>query len=251
MAISLASLSRSSVRKPPRIVIYGVAGVGKTTLAAGAPKPVFILTEDGLSTIEADHFPIARSYSDVMEALWSLATEPHDFETCCVDSLDWLEPMVWAHASKENGWANIETPGYGKGYMAAVGLWREYTELLDRLRNERNMAIVQIAHSQIKRFDSPETEPYDRYTLKLKDNASAVIQEHADMIGFVNYRISTVKAEVGFNKKVARAISSGERVLYTSERPAFLAKNRYDMPDSLPLDWAAIAEYTSAPKIAA
>ena len=50
---------------------------------------------------------------------------------------------------------------------------------------------------------------------------------------FANYRISTVKADVGFNKKVTRALGSGERLLHTAERPAFLAKNRYALPDTL------------------
>jgi hypothetical protein len=47
---------------------------------------------------------------------------------------------------------------------------------------------------------------------------------------------------VGFNNKVSRGISTGERLLYTSEKPAYLAKNRYSLPDSLPLDWSALAD---------
>ncbi len=37
---------------------------------------------------------------------------------------------------------------------------------------------------------------------------------------------------------VTRALGSGERVLYTAERPAFLAKNRYGLPETLPLEWS-------------
>ena len=57
MALSIASLRRHNGRKPPRILIHGVAGVGKTTFAAGAPAPVFICTEDGLGTLDATQFP--------------------------------------------------------------------------------------------------------------------------------------------------------------------------------------------------
>ena len=104
------------------------------------------------------------------------------------------------------------------------------------------MTVIQIAHTDIKRFDSPEHEPYDRYVIKLHARAAALLQEHSDVVLFANYRISTVKSDIGFNKKVTRALGSGERVLYTAERPAFLAKNRYSLPDSLPLSWAAFAE---------
>jgi hypothetical protein len=102
--------------------------------------------------------------------------------------------------------------------------------------------VVQIAHTDIKRFDSPEHDPYDRYVIKLHARAAALLQEHSDVVLFANYRISTVKADVGFNKKVSRAVGSGERVIHTVERPAFLAKNRYDLPDTLALEWSAFAQ---------
>ena len=241
MAISLASLKSSTAARAPRILAYGVAGVGKTTFATSAEKPVVVPTEDGLGNIQVPHFPLARSFDAVMEALAALYSEPHDYKTLVIDSVDWLDPLVWARACKDNRWASIEEPGYGKGYIAALDLWRQYLDGLNALRDERNMTVIQIAHTDIKRFDSPEHEPYDRYVIKLHARASALLQEHSDVVLFANYRISTVKSDVGFNKKVTRALGSGERVLYTAERPAFLAKNRYGLPDVLPLDWQAFA----------
>jgi len=241
MAISLSSLKSSTSLSPPRLLGYGVAGVGKTTFATSADKPVVVPTEDGLGKIKVPHFPLARSFDDVMEALAALYSEPHDFKTVVVDSIDWLEPLVWQRACKDNGWRSIEEPGYGRGYVAALDLWRQYLDGLNALRDERGMTVIQLAHADIKRFDSPEHEPYDRYVIKLHARASALLQEHSDAVLFANYRISTIKSDVGFNKKVTRALGSGERVLYTAERPAFLAKNRYGLPDMLPLDWQAFA----------
>ncbi|MDG4574447.1 MAG: ATP-binding protein [Defluviicoccus sp.] len=242
MAISLNELKRKTALAAPRILVHGVAGVGKTTFAAGAPAPVFVCTEDGLGTLAATHFPLARTFDAVMEALAALYTESHAFETVVVDSVDWLEPLIWQKACQENGWKDLEQPGFGKGYVAALEFWRQYLEGLNALRDERGMAVIQIAHTDIKRFDSPEHEPYDRYVIKLHTRAAALLQEHSDVVLFANYRISTVKSDVGFNKKVTRALGSGERVLYTAERPAFLAKNRYGLPDSLPLSWAAFMD---------
>jgi hypothetical protein len=241
MPISLVSLNVTTALSPARILVYGVAGVGKTTFGTSADKPVVLPTEDGLGKIKVPSFPLARSLDEVMEALAALYSEPHEYKTVVVDSLDWLEPLVWQRACKDNGWRSIEDPGYGKGYIAALDLWRQYLDGLNALRGERGMTVIQIAHADIKRFDSPEHEPYDRYGVKLHARASALLQEHSDVVLFANYRISTVKADVGFNKKVTRALGSGERVLYTAERPAFLAKNRYGLPDVLPLDWQAFA----------
>ena len=242
MAISLSQLTRASQPKQPSMLIHGVAGVGKTTFAAEAPKPVFILTEDGLGTLGVEHFPLAKSFDDVIGALAALYTEEHTYRTVVIDSVDWLEPLVWGRACRDNGWKSIEDAGYGKGYVAALDLWRQYLDGLNALRDERGMNIVQIAHTDIKRFDSPEHDPYDRYVIKLHTRAAALLQEYADIVLFANYRISTVKADVGFNKKVNRALGSGERVIHAAERPAFLAKNRYGLPDTLPLDWPAFAQ---------
>jgi hypothetical protein len=237
MAISLASLNRASAPKPPRILIHGVHGVGKTTFAAGAPDPVFVLTEDGLGTLDVPHFPLARTFDEVMQALAALYTEEHGFRTLVVDSVDWLEPLIHARVCKDQGWSSIEDAGYGKGYVAAVDPWRQYLEGLNALRDDKGMAIVQLAHTDIKRFDSPESEPYDRYIIKLHSKASALLQEHSDIVLFANYRVSTIKSDVGFNKKVTRALGSGERLLHTAERPAFIAKNRYALPETLPMSW--------------
>ena len=242
MTISLAQLTRANAPKPPRILIHGVAGVGKTTFAAEANKPVFVQTEDGLGTIPAANFPLARTFEEVLESLAALYTEDHDFKTVVIDSVDWLEPLVWGKACRDNGWASIEEPGYGRGYVAALNLWRQYIEGLNALRDDRGMTVVQIAHTDIKRFDSPEHDPYDRYVIKLHARAAALMQEHSDIVLFANYRISTVKADVGFNKKVNRAMGSGERVIHSAERPAFLAKNRYGLPETLPLDWQSFAQ---------
>lgn len=245
MAISLASLNRLAAPKPPRIVLYGPHGVGKTTFGASAPKPVLIQTEDGLGSIDIEHFPLAKSYGEVMEAFAALYTEDHDFETLIVDSLDWLEPLIWAEVCNRNKWSTIEDAGYGKGYLAAVDVWREYLDAVNGLRDDKGMAVIQIAHTEIRRFDSPETEPYDRYGIKLHKRASELVQEHADMVLFANWKVSVAKTDTGFNKKVARGVGAGARVLYTEERPAYLAKNRHRLPPELPLEWSSLTEAMS------
>ena len=136
------------------------------------PRSDLPLTEDGLGTLEVPHFPLARTFDEIMDALERLYTDEHGYRSVVIDSVDWLEPLVWQRACKDNRWASIEDAGYGKGYIAALDLWRQYLDALDALRGERGMTVVQIAHTDIKRFDSPEHEPYDRYVIKLHARAS-------------------------------------------------------------------------------
>jgi hypothetical protein len=245
MAISLGSIKRSGKPKPPTVLLYGVHGIGKTSFGACAPDPVFLQTEDGLAAIEADTFGLLKSYSEIMEAIGSLYNDPHDFKTLVLDSADWCEPLIHAEACRMNGWKGIDDgskeTSYGKGYNAALDVWKVLIEGLTALRDERNMAIVILAHSEIKKFDSPEVDGFDRYQPKLHKGASAVLQEACDAVLFCNYRVATVKSDAGFSKKVVRGVGSGERILYTVERPAFLAKNRWSLPDSIPLSWDAFA----------
>src|SRR5690349_22103911 len=151
MALSLANLKRGGSTTPPRLLIYGTKGVGKSSIAASAPSPVFLDIEDGLTSIDAPSLPI-KSYADVLDAIGSLYNEEHDFRTVVVDSLDWLEPLIWKHTAEANKWPDIEAPGYGRGYVAAADTWRQFLGGLSDLRNDRGMAILLLAHPEVRRF---------------------------------------------------------------------------------------------------
>lgn len=235
MALSLASIKKSaSGQAPPRILLYGVEGVGKTTLAASAPNPVFLWTEEGAGKLSVDGFPLIKRYDELMEVIGVLLTEDHEFQTVVLDSLDWLEPIVWAETCKRGGYENIESPGYGKGYKEADLVWREVIEGLGALREERSMGLVVIAHSQVKTFHDPERESYDRYVIKLHERASGIWRENVDAILFANYRMSITK-DGKPNDKNARVRATGGqmRAVFCEQRAAFLAKNRYGMPPDI------------------
>ena len=238
--MSLSNIRMKTKLKPPRIVLFGSSGVGKTSFAASMNKPIFICTEDGLGKIEVPHFPLAKSFEDVMENLQSLINNENDYKTLVIDSLDWLEPLVWDKACQDNNWKSIEQPGYGKGYVEVLKYWREYISLLNELR-EKGFMIMQIAHNQIKRFESPEIEAYDRHELKLHRKAADLILEHSDCCFFANFKLGTVQVKGKGGNMTTKAVA-GDRVVYTVEKPAYLAKNRYALPESLPFEWEIVRE---------
>ncbi|GAC1508425.1 MAG: hypothetical protein NVS1B6_15800 [Steroidobacteraceae bacterium] len=245
--ISMATVKRGAAPKPPVLLVYSGHGLGKTTLGASAPSPIFLQTEDGLGSLDVPTFGLLRTFDEMMQAIGALYAEEHEFQTVVLDSMDHLEPLIWAQTCKDNGWANLESPGYGKGFAAALDHWRILMDGFKALRDDKGMTVLMLAHCMVQRFDAPDSEPYDRYQPKLHKGASALVQELADGVFFGNYRISTVKSDQGFGKTVTRAVGGGDRVLYTEERPAFLAKRRFEtMPSVIPLSWDAIAQHIPA-----
>jgi len=245
MAFSISSLKKTGVARPPRIVVYGTHGIGKSTFAASAPNPVFILTEEGLDAISATAFPVCSSFEEILEAIGALANEDHNFESVILDSADWAEQLIHKRVAQDNNVKTIDAIGYGRGYKAAADYWRQLLDGLDHLRNEKGMQVIVLAHSQVRRFDDPLADPYDRYQLDLHHGSASLVSEWCDIMMFANQQYTTVKADVGFNQKVTRAVGSGNRVLYTQERPGWQAKSRWAIPDTLPLDYQKFAESLS------
>ena len=245
MAFDLSSIRRTKRLRAPKVVIAGPGKIGKTTFAASAPGAIGILTEDGADAVDANAFPLAGSLEEVYAAISTLLEQEHDFQTVFVDSLDWLEPLIHAHVCKANKWASIEAPGYGKGYVAAAEEWRNLLNGFEALRQQKNMAVILIAHDKIKHFESPLHDGYDQYVLKLHDRAAALVQEWADVIGWANYQIVTTESDSGFGNKEVKARTTGKRILHVEPHPAHMGGNRFGLKN-MPLDWEAFSAALSA-----
>lgn len=230
--MSLANITRGKQPRPMRAVLYGVEGVGKSTFAAGAPSPIFLCSEDGTAHIDVARFPTPRSWPEVLEAIRVLTHEEHSFKTLVIDTLDWLEPVVWAHVCQTGGKVNIEEFGYGKGYVLALDQWRLLLSRVDLLVKTRKVHVLMLAHASIKRVDDPQTGPFDRYRMKLHDKSADVLREWADAVLFARHEVFAVE-----RKGKTRGTSTGARVIHTQWTAAFDAKNRFDLPETLPLDW--------------
>jgi hypothetical protein len=240
----LSTLRKGRQNRPPRVVVYGPHGIGKSTFANEA-SAVFIPTEDGLTNIDlrAGAFPLCATLQDVYAALGALAEQKHDHGAVAIDTLDWLERLVHAEICRREKVDSIERAagGSGKGYKLALDEWHRLFEALDELRDS-GMAVILLAHARVVEYANPMGESYDRYQLDLHSSkslsTSARVMEWADCVMFANHKVLSRKGDDGRSK----GIGTGERVMFTEERPAFQAKNRYSLPAELPFSWAAFVD---------
>jgi hypothetical protein len=235
--MSLGAVVTGRIAAPMRVLLYGVEGVGKSSFAAGAPAPVFLAAEDGTNELDVARLPLAQDWQDVLDAVHLLQNEKHAYKTLVIDTLDWIEPMIWRFICARDSEKDIESYGYGKGYTKALQEWQFLLQRLDGLRRG-GMHVVLLAHSWIKPFKNPQGEDYDRYELKLNKQAAGICKEWPDCVLFANHE---VRAKLDDKTKRVRGESSGARFIYTARTAAYDAKNRYGLPKMLPLSWADFA----------
>ena len=242
MAIDFKQLiKKGPSQKPPRIVMIGVEGVGKSTAGAQMPSPIFLCAEDGLVGHQFAETPSVspRDWPETLAFLDWLATEAHEFKTLVVDTLDWIEPRLFAHvvaAAKKPDIRQIEDFGFGKGYVLAADEFRQFLARLDRV-NARGMSVLVLAHSQVKAFNNPLGDNYDRYEPKVAKQVAGLVKEWADCVLFAMFDVFTRK-----DGSKVKGQGGQVRVVHTEHCAAWDAKNRYGLPATLPLDMPVILE---------
>lgn len=249
--MSLDEIISGRKAEPPRFVIYGTQGIGKSSLVSEMPDPIFIQTENGLNEIDCDKFPLAHEYDQVIDHLKELLGKKHKYKTLGVDSLDWMQKLIFQKVALIEGRDNVDQIGYQAGYKMALQYWDEFFYYCDLLHSNKRMMIAQIAHEEIKTFQSPDCDPYDRYQLALHKHGAKRAIQWADAVLFINYRIATSKLKTP-KGDVIRASGGDARIIFTREKPAYIAKNRYGFPDEIPYEqnkgWLAISKYLKKPK---
>jgi hypothetical protein len=231
LAISWEELKDTSDTDPPIVTIYGGAKLGKTTLASEFPAPYYCRTGEGerqSAGTPMKSFGVSETYGDVLDQIEFMLEAEHDRRTFVLDALDGLEVMIHAEACARNDWADIESPGFGKGYAAVQAIWLEFIKLVLKMK-KAGFYVVLISHVKAKTVPGVTTDSYPRYMLNLRDDAGSAICDASDLIGFIHQQVSIKKEDLGFKKTANRGQGGGDVAIAVQERPGYIAGNRYQI----------------------
>jgi len=231
----LAKISKPADR-PVIVTILGDAGMGKTSLAASFPNPIFIRAEDGLQAIpletRPDALPLLSGADDLWEQLQALITEEHSYKTLVIDSVTALERMFIQYVidsdPKKPKSINQAMGGYGAGLSAVATMHQRVRKAAGILNERKGMHVVFIAHAETETVELPDQDAYTRYSLRLSKKSVAPYVDDTDVVGFIRLRTFTMGD--GERKK---AISDGTRELVCHATASNVSKNRYGIVEPL------------------
>lgn len=207
----------------PKLMLYSLPGVGKSTLAAKLKRPIFLDLEGGLNYIDCNRTEQITDLDDFYKDLVELyRAETREYDTIVIDSVDWLVRKVVEKAAgidKNNltETLNRSNGGYGNGKQVLENHIR--TKLLPTLvaLNKKGYGICLVAHAERKDTMDADGVDMERITPKIDTNTMNVFVEWVDNVFYL--------------KKGA----DGERYLVLDSDMVALAKNRLSLSGEIKL----------------
>lgn len=231
-------ITKGKQKKAIRACVYGPAGIGKSTFAGQFPDPLFIDVEGGTHQLDVARFPTPETWNDLLAEIDAVIAEPDVCRTLVIDTIDRAEVLLTNALLAEKNADSIEAygGGYGKGYTALQERFtKDFLNRLDKVI-AKGVNVTLVAHAMMRKFESPEDPPYDRWELKVSKKVAPIVKEWSDLLLFANYE--TMIVEDGNGK--AKARGKAKRIIYTTYKPTYDAKNRYGLPDTIPLDFKSL-----------
>ncbi len=234
------NITKGKIETAKKTVIYGPEGIGKSTLAAQFPNPLFIDTEGSTKEMDVARFDKPTSW-ELLKSQIEYVKLNKPCTTLIIDTIDWAEQLCIKSICDKYDKNGIEDFGYGNGYVYEKEEFGRFLNLLEEVV-EAGVNVVLTAHAILRKFEQPdELGSYDRWELKLGKKTtnliSPLVKEWADMVLFANYKTISVAVDKDGKKHKAQG---GRRVMFTTHHPCWDAKNRYGLPEEIPMEYEQI-----------
>lgn len=223
-----------------KTMIYGLAGVGKSTLASQMDKPLFIDIEGGLNNLKAVRTSTISLYTTAVRIITEIHKDKDtylkDYQTIVIDSVDWLVRKAEEHASgvrtiDDKGQMHTDMTatigkangGYGNGAKQLENHLR--AQLLPALQTliDDGFAICLIAHCEQKDLLDADGYRTSRISPKIDERYMNIFVEWCDNVFYLRN-------------------DGGERKLLLEGTDKILAKNRLGKVGEVSLNDTTIQE---------
>lgn len=254
------SITSKGSKLPNRYVLHGLEGWGKTSFAAHFPSPIFIQSkgETGLETLidanqlrETPHFPECKTWEETLGAIDYLATSDHEFKTLVIDTVNGAERLCHEHVCSrdfQNDWTDRGFLSYNKGFEVSLSDIRGFLSALDNVRAAKGMTVFLLCHTKVKNFKNPDGPDYDRYQPDMHEKTWGLVHKWADVVMFGAFSATVVgqrgKEETDVSKR-GKGTGGQTRILYTSRRAAWDAKNRLGLPEEIDMGHSPAEAFAS------
>lgn len=209
----------------PKLMLYGLSGVGKSSLASKLKKPVFLDFEGGLNYLGVDRTPqytdLDTFYKDLNSLYRKAEAGKREYDTIVIDSVDWLVRKIVEKAAgidKHNltETLNRSNGGYGNGKQVLENQIRTMLLPFLVLLNKQGYGICLVAHADRKDLMDADGVDVERVTPKIDVNTMNVFVEWCDNVFYL--------------KNI-----NGERYLVLEGNDSVLAKNRLGLTGEVKL----------------
>ena len=233
-----------------KAVLYGQEGVGKSSLAANIPGIVFIDCEGSTTKMNVRRLPAPTSWAmlcDEMEYILQNAAVK-GYRAVAIDTFDWAETLALQAICTEHKINGIEGLNYGKGWQYECELIGKFLNNTDRLI-KAGIHVILICHAITRKTTLPEEiDEFDHWELKLGNKTTnkiaPLLKEWSDMTLFLAFKTQVMAAD---DKGKVHKATSVQRVMYATKSAWWDAKNRFGLPESMPLDYSAVAHLFAPP----
>lgn len=215
MAINLMELQPQRISRSLKgkfVFLYGLPGVGKTTLASQFPKSLILGFEQGTNALDNVYVQPISTWSEwntVLRQLCNNKALKEKYETICFDTADMMWDILVRKICAEHDVTRLGEIGWGQGYDEAR---QEFLSGLDQL-SKSGYGIVFISHSTEKVFKNEKGEDYTKIVPALPNRPFDIINKMVDIVGYIR----EVETEEG----------QRERYIYFRGDDRYLAKSRF------------------------
>lgn len=210
--------------EPIKVLIYGKAGTGKTTLASTFPKPALLIDvkENGyISVKKVKGLKVTKveTFADLEDIYWYLSDNPGEYKTVILDGLSGIQDvaimdLIEARNKKINleqarKWGVLKRTDWGEISSKVKPLMVSFRDL--------PMNVVYIAHEKVENGSEEDSEEQLDPVVGPKVMASVGSTVCASVDFILNTFIREKRDEKGKNPQIKYAVRIGPNPYYITK----------------------------------